>query len=191
MRVVAAMVALVLGTSTAEAVTFSQTQYFSTGGEAFTFSFTGAPANLGGGGTLLLELKGDYSPSSGTERTVLTFGGVSGSATFGNGVIDANSIGGLGLNGFTTISTAPNDEQFSVEFLLDNALLDQVVAGGTISATLDNTPQVDLGIDGQDFNSFAISYNNDLPQIPLPPTVWLLLGSLGLFGVSRGLAARR
>jgi hypothetical protein len=73
MRGLVLATALVAVSGTAQAVTFSETQYFTTAGQAFTFSFSGVPANAGGGGTLELEFKGDYEPFDATTKNVELF----------------------------------------------------------------------------------------------------------------------
>lgn len=177
-----------LGMSGAQASTvLTDTQFFSvTTGEDFVFEFVGVPANTGGGGTLVLEFKGDYIPISeglpGLEFVTLTFDGVVGSAVIENGEVTSNTIAGLTLDSITEDPIFSDDEQFMATFTLSDSLLDLALFGGVLRAVLDNNPGVNL-VDSDDFNSFTLTYN--VSEVPLPSALPLMAAGLGL------LAARR
>jgi hypothetical protein len=99
------------------------------------------------------------------------------------------TIDGLSRVNFDYLSLTQEDERFIGEFEMTDSLINQIVAGGTIGATLDNDDGVNL-VDSDDFNSFSMTYNAGSAAVPLPATAPLFLGALGLLAF-RARRARR
>lgn len=191
MRVSVFAALFTLITAPAMAATLTDQKVVSTASQDTVFTFNNVAASDGTGGTLTLGFKGDYTyfnqSSGGGEYARLSFAGVGGSVDVYNGRITNNSMTGLTLQTMNADTAYSHDTTFSVVFAVSGALLDSILNGGSVTATLDNANGVNFRIDPSDYNAFTLDYTEAAAPVPLPAGLPLLGAGLAAFGIARRL----
>lgn len=187
MRLIIAAAALAAFAGAAQAVTLSDSQPVTVGGQLFEFDFSPVDASNGNSGTFTLILDSDYSPGSPTENATLTFDGVTGNVVADESGEVSNTITGLTLLNATITNADFNDVNIQLDYAVTASLVQSIVAGGAVGINVQNSTGVDfLNQANPDFVSVDFTYN-EITAVPLPPAMALML--VGIAGI--GFIGRR
>ena len=190
--IAAGTLALVTAPVLAAPVSTKDTQEITIAGQAFSFSFPSLAQSDGAGGQFHFFARGDYT-DPGNETVAVTLDVLAGTLTLSENGVVVNTIPGLTLSSNNTVPDPGGGTDQILDFLFDISAtaLNSILADGSITANVQNSPSVSDGTTSPDERvELGVSYNSTL-AVPVPATLTLLGLGLGLGFTPLGWSRRK